>query len=174
MIKLQLSRHLLLLGLLACFGIACGDDSGDGPETDAGGTGGSGTGGKDAGGTGGGGTGGGGTGGKDAGGGLTKAECLATAGGKKVATNACLDCACGADPDATAQCGPDCWALLICVGQECGGKVGDLPCIASKCSAFSSGAASAMAMIASKVATQCVDACVPSTTDDGGTDDAGL
>ena len=167
MIKLQLSKHWLLLGLLAGFGIACGDDSGDGQKTDAGGTGG---GGSDAGGTGGGGTGGGGTGGKDAGG-FTKQECLMLS--TKEVPTLCRECACTADPEATRQCGLDCWALLVCVGEKCGGKVGDLACVASKCAAFTSGAASAMAMIASKVALECVDECAGGAAADGGANDAG-
>jgi hypothetical protein len=100
---------------------------------------------------------------------LSKAECLEMSVQEVPA--ACLSCACEAAPEATAQCGADCWSLLVCVTVTCGGDLEDLDCISSECDAWASGAASAMAMIASPVIAACTDACT--VEGDAGTDQDG-
>jgi len=176
----QTYRKLVLVLLGSCLmvagGAGCGDDDGGGGKAGAdgggsgnGGGGGSGDSGAPDGGGGSSGSGAAGSGAPDAGH-LTKAECLAMS--VQTIPDACLDCTCEADPDATAQCGGDCWSLLTCVVVRCDGKLDDLACIAAQCSDFMSGAASAMAMVAGPVLTECATVCT-SVADDGGTEDGG-
>jgi hypothetical protein len=169
--KAWLVRAMCIGGLLSPGVASCGDDDGSGGEAGSGGSGepdgGAGSGGTSgSGGTGGAGTGG--SGEPDAGG-LSKAECLEMS--VQEVPPACLDCACEAAPDATAQCRADCWSLLVCVTVSCGGDLEDLDCISSECDEWASGAAQAMAMIASPVIAACADVCT--AEGDGGTDQDG-
>jgi hypothetical protein len=170
--KSWLVRAVCVAGLVGLGAAGCGDDDGDGGEAGQGGQGGQGgeggQGGSGAGAGGAGGEGGeGGSGQPD--GGLSKAECLEMSVQEVPAE--CLECACEAAPDATAQCGADCWSLLVCVAVTCGGDLSDLDCITSECANWASGAATAMAMIASPVVAQCMQACT--LEGDGGTDQDG-